>query len=208
MSKGLDLNEFQSILLSASRSFFTDIQHSHVTENFYAFGLFHEPLWGYILPASNTEEGLKRRAHEYQLDEFNIGYAQMPLDEIALSLRWSTGDWAYLSHDDERFEPVNQWLEHNNVYWAYKGNTDEWEDKLNRPMIEFCRKTLLTLQNEGVFGNAQQRKGIVLNVLMGDQDRSWYEHARILNPPAVYERWVQEVEAGFEVGRRLFHGNS
>jgi hypothetical protein len=98
MSDLPDFDQFQSLLLDATRSAFTVVQQEHSKESFYAFSLFHEPLWGYVIPSSNTEEGLIRRAEHYKLDIYKHGYAKQSTEELAQSLRWNPADWAY--HDE------------------------------------------------------------------------------------------------------------
>ena len=66
MTGAVNLDEFAELLLPAARSAFTAIQHQHPDEHFYAFSLFHEPLWEGIMPAANTEEALARRAKPYR----------------------------------------------------------------------------------------------------------------------------------------------
>jgi hypothetical protein len=179
--------------LEASRAAFTAVQQIHAGESFYAFGLFHDPLWADIIPASNSEEGLIRRAEEYRLDKYNLGYAQKSIEQLTRELRWSTGDWTYLDVQNGFFNPVNDWLREKEVYWMYKDD-DAFRGQLNTNMISSCQTVLKTLDAAGLFGTGAAREQVVLNILMGDQDPSWYTYARILNPPAVYDRWVSEVE--------------
>lgn len=193
MAEELDYQEFHSLLLHATRAAFVSIQQAHPAEKFYGFGLFHEPLWGYIVPVANSEEGLVRRAQEYKRDRHNLGYAAADLDNLAWQLRWNPGDWAYFNEQPRLFEPVNGWLEEHNVYDFYEDD-DAKHDELDEKMIGICRSVLVALDQEGIFGTGQRRDQVVLNIMMGDQDRSWFEHARLLNPPAVYERWVSELE--------------
>ena len=80
MSESLDFREFHQLLLKAARVAFTTIQKQHADETFYGFGLYHEPLWGYIVPTSNTEEGLIQVANKYKLDEYGLGYAQWAIE--------------------------------------------------------------------------------------------------------------------------------
>jgi hypothetical protein len=191
MARTYNYAEIHALLLDASRKTFISVQQQHPHETFYAFGLFHEPLWAYIVPTCNTEEGLIRQAHRYQHDEHNLGYATRTINDLRHLLRWSTADWVY--HRDlyrDHFEPVFEWLRE---YDPYDLGEDEWLD--DAQMNAVCRSVLHTLDLEGVFGEGEDRERIVLNVLMGDQDNSWVEHARLLNSPAVYQRWVEDIES-------------
>src|SRR5258705_10957557 len=122
-----DYVEFQKQLFNATRTVFTNIQKQNHRENFYAFGLFHEPLWGYITTTANSEEGLVRKAKEYKLDKHNLGYAQRSLEEIMRSLRWNCGDWDYHNFRFEGFEALNDWMTEKNFYWKYPDDEEKSE---------------------------------------------------------------------------------
>src|SRR5258708_18149202 len=128
MSDILDFQEFHYLLLEASHSAFVSIQELHANESFYAFSLFHEPLWAYILPTSNTEEGLIRMAHVYK---YTLGYTQESIQELSRRLRWMSGDWAYHCACERYFDPVNNWLTQNNVYWRYEDDQTKWHEMNN-----------------------------------------------------------------------------
>ena len=190
MPDAINLHELELLLLPAARAAFTAVQQQHPDEHFYAFSLFHEPLWEGIMPASNTEEALARRAEVYQQFE---SHRQQSLDKLKTILRWSAGDWEYLDPPNTHFDPVNDWLL-KNIIWEWLGDFDEatWKERY-ASVIEICRNTLKQLDSEGIFGIGAARETITLNLMMGDQDRSWLEHARLLNPPAVYQRWLYEL---------------
>jgi hypothetical protein len=198
VSDSPDFQELYRRLLDTSRKAFTSIQQQHVGENFYAFALFHEPLWGYIFPTSNSEEGLIRKAQEYQLDKYHLGYSKRSIEDLSKTLRWNPGDWAYHVPNEDDFAPVNNWLTQYDIYWRYKDDEARW-DQMNAEMIVMCRNVLKTLDNEGLFGTDATRMKITLNIMMGDQDNSWIEHVRLLNPEVVYRRWVSEVQSGFDI---------
>lgn len=172
----------------------------HPDETFYGFGIYHEPLWGYIFPAGNSEEGLARATKQYQT---HPGYSDKSASEISKVLRWNTPDWDYLPVHHEAFRPVESWLRDNRIYALIGTLIDELHDretkKLHFAFISICQAVLLTLSAEGLFGVGKAREQCVINILMGDQDTSWVQYAQILNPPLVFERWFAEVkEAGLE----------
>jgi hypothetical protein len=186
----MNYEEFYCLLLAASRGAFTTMQEQHPDETFYAFSLSHEPLWAYIHPTANSDQGLTRCAQEYQQDKFKLGYARLSLDELRDNLRWSSGDFAYSQSD--HFQPVNEWLTAHNVYWLYD-DSESKRAQMHTHLIEICCRVLQNLDAEGVFIRNQPRNQVVLNLLMGDQDLT---HARQLNPPDVYQRWLEEIKIG------------
>lgn len=89
----IETHEFEQLytaLLTASRAAFSEVQAQHPDEQFYAFGLYHEPLWGYIVPTCNTEKGLTRQAQHYR--NSYESYNQRTVDELRHQLRWSPCD--------------------------------------------------------------------------------------------------------------------
>ncbi len=191
--QNVDLHQLEVLLLEAARSAFTNIQQQHPDEHFYAFSLIHEPLWEGIYLASNTEEALLRCAERYHQYP---DYLHMSVVELVTQLRWSSGDWEYIDATNTYFAEVNDWLiKHLLRKWIYESHNEEVEDKRDASVIEVCRNTLRQLDAEGIFGIGEAREKVTLNIMMGDQDRSWLEHGRLLNPPAVYERWLQELKA-------------
>jgi hypothetical protein len=196
MSDSPDVQELYQLLLDASRAAFGSVIHQHPDETFYAFSLFHEPLWAYIYPTANTEEGLIRVAQIYKRDEDNMGYAQRSIEELARQLRWNPADWAYHDIDTKYFDAVSDWLTHHDIYWRYKEDEAKW-DEMNDRIIAICRMVMNSLDEEGLFGTALARAKITLNIMMGDQDRSWLEHARLLNLQAVYVHWLEELKMSY-----------
>jgi Domain of unknown function (DUF4303) len=191
MPDEINLHELETLLLPATRAAFIAVQQQHPDEHFYAFSLFHEPLWEGVMPAANTEEALARRAEVYH--NF-ASYTQETPDQLKTILRWSAGDWEYLDSSNLHFAPVNDWLL-KNVLWEWLGDLDDkstWEQRY-ASVLEICRSTLKQLDVEGIFGVGAARETVTLNIMLGDQDRSWIEHARLLNPPAVYQRWLHQL---------------
>jgi hypothetical protein len=187
-----DFNRLKTLLLAATRQAFTTVQAQHPDEQFYGFGLFHAPLWHYICPTCNTEEGLTRTAEKYQL-KYPQYYEQQTIESLKQDVRWSPADWFYHLAGKEFFEPVNAWLLKHDIYNASSEPWEAWVEAIRLPMYALCRDVLRTLDKERLFGDTDTRQRIVLNIMMGDQDNSWLEHARLLNPPEVYARWLSEI---------------
>jgi hypothetical protein len=185
------------VLTTASRAVFTRMQSEHADERFYGFGFYHEPMWVWVLPTMHSEQALSRRAAHYQTLPY---YTHKTAEQLHTQLRWSSGDWwEYLTIDYPEFAPVTDWL-HQHYDLFERARDADWERykaEYSTPMIELCRTVLRLLDAEGVFTRNQPRDHVVLNIMMGDQDNSWYDHAQALNPPSIYRRWAAEVEARY-----------
>ncbi|MBI1258331.1 MAG: DUF4303 domain-containing protein [Chloroflexi bacterium] len=189
MTDSIDLHELEILLLEASRTAFIDVQQKHPDEHFYAFSLIHEPLWEGIYLASNTEEALLRCAERYQQMPY---HAHKSLAELVMQLRWPSGDWEYIEPTHPAFKAVDDWLlMHILREWIDEFNDEEIWDARYDEVIEICRSVLRQLDSEGIFGVGDAREQVTIHIMMGDQDRSWLEYARQLNPPAAFQRWIQ-----------------
>jgi hypothetical protein len=182
-------DQLYEALLAASRSAFSKIQQ-HPDEQLYAFGLYHSPLWGYIVPTCNTEAGLTRKAQHYRNSYEQ--YARRTVSEIRNQLRWNPCDWAYHLAGENHFGEVQAWLTEYDVtgFLLDRANPREW-DQTHHEMITICRAVLRELDSEKLFEVTNPREKIVLNIMMGDQDGSWISHAKALNPPQVYAQWLR-----------------
>ena len=187
MIETMDFDALYTVLLQASRQSFKDMIREYKDETFYTFGFLHEPLWGYIVSYGKTEENLliytKSFMHEWAKPNKSF-------DEMKKQLRWSTGG-SYTGFDDECFKPVKEILNLQSDY-ARNRSLDNFS-VFNGQMIETLYKVMTQLNGESIFGGWEERKRIVFNIYMFDQDSSWLEHARRLNSRPVYLKWIEEL---------------
>ena len=166
MSFSFDFQTFQALRVEAARSALLRVQRKHAEERFYAFGLYIAGELGYVVPTSNTEEGLTRVAQAY----VNAGYGP-DLQAVAADLRWNPADWAYHLEGQELFETVNGMLEDVPArLFALYDTGAAWLTATVRAELEcILVGALQELDREGVFGQDEARRQIVVNLLMGDQ---------------------------------------
>ena len=63
---------------------------------------------------------------------------------------------------------------------------------------------LKQLDVEGMFGMGEAREYVVLNFLMGHQSADeMFAYAEAVNPPHIFERYVNECHAGWELGKLI-----
>lgn len=181
----LDPNRLRLAVKDAARVAFTDLKRRRASERFYAFALYTAGMGEYVYPSANTEEGLLRRAGGYARRS-----GDAPSDHLA-GLRWNAADWAYHLAGDEYFDGVDKLL-------AEAPDPYDLDDGACAAQVagvfEACLSALAELDAEGVFGRGEEREGVVVNLLKGDQaDQEMLEWARRLNPRPAHARLVQEL---------------
>ncbi|UKD17086.1 DUF4303 domain-containing protein [Burkholderia aenigmatica] len=153
---------------------------AHPDEHFYAFALYTDSGAMTVVPAANSDEGLKRVRERMEIGD----------DEKAPEFTWATGEWAYEAAEADSFNPLCEKLADTvlgpNIPEAKFG---EFFRDLQRDMIEALR----LLDQEGLFGTGAEREKITLFVTISDDNGAEAlenESARILNPPAVFDRFI------------------
>jgi hypothetical protein len=141
-----------------------------------------------------TEEGLERVVREY---EANPMYANESPERLRLSLRWSPSDSPLHLEGASHFDKVNVLME--KVSEALNAididhGWDEFNELVSRLETLIC-DVLKFMDQEGAFGIGQERVGIFVTMLMGDQDDSILQIGRRLNPPATVKRFEDEWRA-------------
>ncbi len=156
----------------AARAAFGELCRAHPNERFYAFALYTDDGWMTIVPAANSEEGLRRA----------VGDDTDPADHRYY--RWATAEWAYEAAGDEHFDAANALLKAPDSDEAQSGGHQEKGDALLASMTEGLR----LLDAEGFFGRGTERETVTLFVSISDSDEAEEvetSSAQQLNPPAV-----------------------
>ena len=177
MNAELNYAEFRERLYKSAKAALLSVQANHADETFYAFGLYHSPLWEYIVPSANSEQVLTYRTSSFT-------------GNVDVSNRWRPCDWAYHREGQEYFDSVNQWLTDSEIYDI---DDDDLLDAADDEITGICLEVLSTLDKEQVFGHGEKRERVVINIMMGDQDDTWIDYARLLNSASTFNRWMHEV---------------
>ncbi len=187
----IDFERFESGLLTASREAFLAVQRDHPDETFYAFALYKSPLLEYVLPTSNSEEGLAKAIDKHRHDYAARGW-KFDESRMLLSLRWEfPATWFYYSYGQEAFDPVNNQL----LETGYLGHVFKEDDLLQllKYADEIMCRVLTQLDSEGLFGTGVQRNRVVLCIKMGD-DVPRFENVQRLNPPDAYAWYKSDID--------------
>ncbi len=207
----LDFDEFHDLLLDATRDMLIDLKEEYEDQQLYAFYLFHDPLWGFSLPQVTIEGGIqplpKFDLNRHIKHLVNVALRTAPTSSIfkRLSLEKLEGQILNTKRDStqpltlgtpigrEYFEAVNMWLlraQFHRVTFTHKQM-----EQYHRTMTAICIDVLQALDKRGLFGEGDKRQQTVVNlIMMKDPNREWLQHAKDLNPPDVYNKWIEEFE--------------
>ena len=185
MGKRLNFKALQAAVRDAARNAFSEVRANHPNDTFYAYALYTTDGGDYLVPTSNSEEGLRRVMKQYASKSEDSTVNE-------LSLRWSAPDWPYHTEGERHFNVVEELLA--NGPSIYDLSDSAAERHVNKLMQAFIGG-LLDLDEEGFFGKDKERDRVVLLIMMGDQDRNFLlECAKKLNPPGVYERFAKPLQ--------------
>ena len=195
MADEFDFGRFHELLYSASKSAFKNIQHLRQDEHFYIFALYTCGDLAYVIPTSSTEEGLIVAAQKYSTIK---RYQDFSIEQLRERLRWSPCDSPLHTFGEEYFAEVNNFVAKVPLILDAIPIEESWLEfnSFVEQFIGVCISVLKQLDQEGVFGEGEQRNSIVLNILMGDQsDEERIKYAKLLNPSSVYNRFAQVYHA-------------
>ncbi len=105
----LDFEYVHRLLLDAARKAFTETRQQHSDEQFYAFALMISPWVFFVLPTSNTEEGLLRAAEKAASDS-GKRTTTMTIHQMYKEMRWLCSDWDYHREHEGYFSELNELL--------------------------------------------------------------------------------------------------
>ncbi len=100
----LDFDEFHDLLLDATREMLIGLREEYLGQQLYAFYLFHDPLWGFILPQVAIDGGIQL------LPKFDLKRSVKLLVNAAL-----------------RIAPQSNVINHLSVYHDYSIEKSDWQ---------------------------------------------------------------------------------
>ncbi|AIO35848.1 hypothetical protein DM39_4674 [Burkholderia cenocepacia] len=173
--------DFAREIADAARVTYRALLAAHPDEHFYAFALYTDSGAMTIVPAANTEEGLKRVREQMEIGD----------DEGAPEFTWATGEWVYEAVESDSFNPLCKRLADTVLAPSFpEAKFDVFIEDVQSDMIEALR----LLDQEGLFGTGAEREKITLFVTISDDDGSVdleNKSAKVLNPSSVFERFIK-----------------
>ncbi|HEU4325520.1 MAG TPA: DUF4303 domain-containing protein [Roseiflexaceae bacterium] len=192
-----DSQHFTALVRAFAQEAFQDILNSIEGEQLYVFGLYTNGEGTYVLPTSNTEEALDRKALTYAEE----GSALFDLERQAL--RWSPCDWEYHQKGgDATGALVGGYLE---TGW----DSSYTEFSFDADLIDACYiEALQQLQREHLLSAPGYHKPILINLFKGDQsDEERIAFAKQLNDDELCAQFQQELDQGYEAFYALLNAS-
>ncbi len=192
-----DFQHLRSVLMPACQSAFSELRENHKGESFYCMSLYTSGGFSYLYPTAMTEEGLDQTVQRYQA---NPRYADEPVEQLRMSLRWSPCDSPLHLEADHHFDEVNAVMQ--DIYTTVCSiDTDQgWEefDDFMAGVENSICEVLESADLAGVFGIGQEREKIFVTIMMGDQDDTILSIGRRLNPPSTFRQFEKEWQQAYQ----------
>ncbi len=111
------------------------------------------------------------------------------VEEAKFYLKWSYDQTPYFAYGEEYFEDVNR------VFMERMGvlTTEKERDREVQLRINSMEKVMHNLDINGMFGNEEERLGIVINAEFMPPDFTNTERALRLNPREALKEWLEEI---------------
>ena len=111
--------------------------------------------------------------------------------EDAFDVKWFYGNSPYSFYDNQSFNNVNELFKLRPKMDENMSN-EEWDSEFNF-RISAMENALKELDEEGFFGQNEERDKIMINIEVVPPDETNTERAIRLNPKKAIEEWLEEV---------------
>jgi len=179
--KGAD-EIFVETLKEAARLAFTDLFENHANEHFYYCTLVLIDGVGCPVVSAMSEEALDAVVQKYK-EEYRSDASEEDLRE---ELKWSYADSPYCIYGEQYFTQVQRMTEERDVF-EEEDFMQEYEFRMDS-----MEKVMAGLDKEGVFGDGEKRKHMVVIAEVMPPDYTNTERALRLNSKENLREWLEE----------------
>jgi len=171
---------------------FRRIRAAHAKERFYSFAFYTNGEYNYVALTASTLEGLEAVAQAYKEKP---SYKAMSIEDLKLDLKWSPCDSPLHGAAEDVLTAVDPLMQ----ALATDGTSFDWYVF----QVRLCfANALKRIDAEGVFGRGENRKKVVVNLLMGDQsDEDRINFAERVNPSESVKMLKQDLKAASRLRR-------
>jgi Domain of unknown function (DUF4303) len=171
------------------------IREARPNDHFYSFAFYTSGEYSYAFLTASSYEGLEESVASYARMPH---YATSDPEKIRRSLKWSPCDSPLHEFCDNTGDELDSLI--GAACEEYMEIDDDTEaerfvDRLESTFVSALRR----LDAEGYFGSPEERTGLVLNLLKGDQsDEERLRFASLLNPPKLVAAYAVELAVAHE----------
>lgn len=144
----------------------------------------------YYCSLITTGEGLCPIISAWSIEALErVASEEDDVEEAKYYLKWSYDETPYFAYGEEYFEDVNKvFLERMRAL-----TTGQEKDKEIQLRINSMERVMRNLDMNGMFGNGEERLGIVINAEFMPPDYTNTERALRLNPREALNEWLEEI---------------
>jgi hypothetical protein len=195
----VDLGHLENEIYRCGRVAFQRIRDAHPGERFYTFAFYTSGGLGYAASTASTYEGLEAVARKYQK---NPMYSTRSLEQLKRELKWSPCDSPLHCEADDDLADLGPLMAavSEESYRLYEADESGSLSKDFDAKVRTCFANALNrLDQEGAFGRGDERRRVVVNLLMGDQsDEDRLSFAARVNPPELVEQYRRELAVRYK----------
>lgn len=192
----VDLKKLEEELYRQGLAGFRRIREAHPKDTFYSFAFYTNGEFNYIELTASTFEGLDAVAKQYKMEP---PYEEMSIEDLKLDLKWSPCDSPLHGADENvltALDPLMQEVAAElDRRFDLKDNGKSFDEFVAQVRNCFANG-IKKIDAEGIFGRGEERKKVMVNLLMGDQsDEDRIEFAERVNPLESINMFKEDLEA-------------
>jgi Domain of unknown function (DUF4303) len=191
----MDWAKLQQALYEHGTTAIRRIRAARPHNNFYSFAFYTSGEFAYAFFTSASHEGLEEAVAAYLQQP---RYAECDPTTLRRSLKWSPCDSPLYVLCAETCGELQEIM--NEVCKEYSSIEDESEAQGFAKQVEAAfLEALRRIDSGDHAGSPEQRLGLVLNLLMGDQsDEDRLRFAALVNPPTVVASFAADLALAYE----------
>lgn len=197
----VNLKTLEDELFRCGLASFRKIKAAHPTDRFYCYAFYTSGEYGYVVATASTYEGLEQVARRYKTTL--PAYKDVPIEDLRLDLKWSPCDSPLHDQADDPLHEMAPLIQSVAAELTRLYDLFEEGPALHAfvDQVEECfAQALRRIDATGIFGQGDERDGVVVNLLMGDQsDEARIEFAHRVNPPQAVRMLIDDLAAQGEL---------
>jgi hypothetical protein len=187
----MDFQLFEDQLYIHGLAAMRKIRRLRPNDTFYSFAFFTSGDFVYMAMTASSYEGLSEAVSRYKEMEH---FQQYDIEEIRRLLKWSPADSPLHTECGGIIEPLQSIMNQvRDELYEVPFDEDDWtEFELYVAQLEEAiANALRRIDAEGLFGSGDERKRVVVNLLMGERR---IEFARRVNPPESVKMLIEDLD--------------
>ena len=197
-----DLKNVEDELYRQGLAGFRRIRDGHPKDTFYCFAFYTNGEFNYVALTASTLEGLDKVAQDYKKKP---PYKAMSIEDLRLDLKWSPCDSPLHGAAEDVLTVLDPLMQAVSAELDRRFDLNDEGKSFDEfvAQVRACfANALKRIDAEGVFGRGEDRRKVVVNLLMGDQsDEDRIGFAERVNPAASAKMLKEDLKAASRLRR-------